>query len=65
MKVLHLITNNKNCALCGVVLHKMGDYVITEEKFKSVIKNGSEGVKYVSCTSMIIPENKHVKSNEQ
>lgn len=65
MKSLHLITNNKNCSLCGVVHDKIGDRVTTKEEFKRIIQNGFEGVKYISCTSMIIVENKRVKDNEQ
>lgn len=64
MRSLHLITNNKNCALCGVVIDRIGNRVITKEEFNRIIKNGFEGVKYISCTSMIIVENKQAKDNE-
>ncbi|MCP4985513.1 MAG: hypothetical protein GY928_05400 [Colwellia sp.] len=46
--VIHLVLNRKNCDLCGIALHSIKNWVLTENDFKRKVSG-----KYVGCVPLI------------
>ncbi len=46
--VIHLVLNRKNCDLCGIALHSIKTWVLSEDDFKRKVSG-----KYIGCVPLI------------